>query len=223
MSFYIVWEWIHIQIGEDRRVKGLKVFHILRDIRYLNATEEGPEDRVNVIIVYNLGFTLGRLIRMDYGYLFSNTPGNRKNIKEVGDDIQMVSQVTYLFIHVKRLAEQIDYVPVLALVLKITLYMLREGLEIAVIPNKPYLVHQDKGIGRELGFAEICYIKQATAWDFPVRVYLPPTLTVTEGKLCHKGGLARALFTKNHVELIRVAVLPGHPEKKAEDGQETIN
>ena len=160
---------------------------------------------------------------MDYGYLFGNTPGNRKNIKEVGDDIQMVSQVTYLFIHVKGLAEQIDYVPVLALVLKVTLYMFREGLKIAVIPNQAHFIHQDKGIGRELNLAEICYIKQVTAWDFPVRVYLPSTLTVTEGKLCHKGSLAGAFLSKNHIKLVRVAVLPGHPEHEAKDGQEGIN
>ena len=44
-------------------------------------------------------------IRMDNGEGFSYTPGNRKTVEKVLDNVQMVGEVTYLFIDIKGLAK----------------------------------------------------------------------------------------------------------------------
>ena len=63
----------------------------------------------------------------------------RANGEAVGivlDDIQMVGQVPDFLVHVKRLAEQVDHMAVLPLVLEVDFHVLREGLEVTVIPHK---------------------------------------------------------------------------------------
>lgn len=40
---------------------------------------------------------------MDNGNCLCDTPGNRKAVQEVVDDIQMVSQVAYLLVNIKGL------------------------------------------------------------------------------------------------------------------------
>ena len=58
----------------------------------------------------------------------------------------MVGQVPDFLVHVKGLAEQVDHMAVLPLVLEVDFHVLREGLEVTVIPNKAYLINEDEGI-----------------------------------------------------------------------------
>lgn len=122
----IIWEFYSIVRLQLRRVKGLKVFHVLWYIRDLHGAGEGKEKGINVIIIHDLAFPLGGFISVHNGDLFRDPAGNGKAVEKVLDNIQMIGQIPDLLVHVKGLGEEIDHVPVLALVLKIDLYVLRE-------------------------------------------------------------------------------------------------
>lgn len=108
---------------------------------------------------------------MHNGDLFRDPAGNGKAVEKVLDNVKVIGQIPDLLVHVKGLGEEIDHVPVLALVLKIDLYVFREGLEIPVVPDHTDLINQDQGIRRELTFSEIFNIIQIAARDLAVTVY----------------------------------------------------
>ena len=96
---------------------------------------------------------------------------------------------------------------VLTLIFEIYLYMLREVFEVAVIPDKPHFVNQDKGIRWELIAAEVLCFKLYTAGNFTVTENIPALFLILQSKLCHKSSLARTFAPKTHIELVRVAIL----------------
>lgn len=107
-----------------------------------------------------------------------DTARNREAVGIVLDDIQMVGQVPDFLVHVKGLAEQVDHMAVLPLVLEVDFHVLREGLEVTVIPHKAYLINEDEGIWRELVLAKSIRRKHDSTGDFTVTVDIPAFLAV---------------------------------------------
>jgi len=110
----------------------------------------------------------------------------------------MVRQVPDFLVHVKGLGEEIDYMTVLSLILKIDLHMLRKGLKVAVIPDQADLIEQDQRIGRKLDLTEVLDIKQIASWNLTVRINLPAFFLILDSKLEHKGRLTGSLFALIH-------------------------
>lgn len=69
------------------RVIAFKVLYILWDISHNHRTKHTHPDKIYVIIIYNLTFSLCRLVRMNHGDLLCHTPGNGKAVQHIGHDI----------------------------------------------------------------------------------------------------------------------------------------
>ena len=95
---------------------------------------------------------------------------------------------------------------ILSLILKVNFHTFRKVLKIPVIPDKTNLINQDQRVWRKFIATKIFGTEESDAWYFPITINMPPFFLVLKSELRHQSRLAGSLFSKTHIELIRVPV-----------------
>ena len=153
---------------------------------------------------------------MNHNQALCDPPGDGKAVEDIANDVEMIRQIPDLLVHVKGLRKEVDNMTVLPLVLEIVPDVDREVLKVPVIPHKAHFIHQDQGVGREANLTKIIRVKLINAGDLPVTEDRPALFLVLDRQLGHESGLARAFLSKDHIELIGIAVLYKVIRKKKE-------